>query len=618
MSDTDDRCPAARALPAGRIRAGRPVRNRADPAGVRLGLLVAAGARARAGRRGDVPDRAGRDARAAAVRGRRRRGGRDGVHAGRPGRRVQPGHRLRLPAHRRDRHGAQRRRRPLRAARRAGRTPPAAAVRACGASARGDQGQRARHPPGQQLLLAGGVRDRPADLGGGVDPGRQLVVLSPTQARPGTPGRGGARGDLLLRGRPRAGWVGWARRARRDGHARGRVPARLLHRPGPADRRAGRGPGRRRRAGAARLPRPVDGGARLRLVLPERAGGPRAAAVDGVLRRSRARLDPAELGRPAAGPEAADVRGRREPGGAVRLTVGQALVRFLVAQHSERDGVRQRFFAGCWGIFGHGNVAGLGEALLEASNELRYYQGRNEQAMVHAAVGYARMKDRLQAFACTSSIGPGATNMVTGAALATVNRIPVLLLPGDVFATRAASPLLQELEDPRTLDVSVNDCLRPVSPSFARIWPPPQPPAAPLPALRVLPAPAATGAVPIPPPQHTAAEAHDWPEELFADRVWRIRRPRPEPQAMAEAVAAIRRSGRPLLVAGGGVHYSDATAALRELAEQTGIPVAETQAGKGALPYDHPAALGAIGATGTTAANATAREADLVIGAGTR
>jgi 3D-(3,5/4)-trihydroxycyclohexane-1,2-dione acylhydrolase (decyclizing) len=302
----------------------------------------------------------------------------------------------------------------------------------------------------------------------------------------------------------------------------------------------------------------------------------------------------------------------------VRLTVGQALVRFLTVQHSERDGARRRFFAGCWGIFGHGNVAGLGEALLEQSGELRYYQARNEQAMVHAAVGYARMKDRLQAFACTSSIGPGATNMVTGAALATVNRIPVLLLPGDVFATRAAGPLLQELEDPRTLDVSVNDCLRPVSRYFDRIWRPEQLPAALLQAMRVLTDPAETGAVTIALPQDTAAEAHDWPGELFEARVWRIPRPRPEPQALAEAAHAIRQSRRPLLVAGGGVHYSDATAALRALAEQTGIPVAETQAGKGALPYDHPAALGAIGATGTAAANATAREADLVIGVGTR
>jgi 3D-(3,5/4)-trihydroxycyclohexane-1,2-dione acylhydrolase (decyclizing) len=302
----------------------------------------------------------------------------------------------------------------------------------------------------------------------------------------------------------------------------------------------------------------------------------------------------------------------------LRLTVGQAVVKFLVAQYSERDGVRHRFFAGCWGIFGHGNVSGIGQALLEASAELRYYQARNEQAMVHASVGYARMKDRLQAFACTSSIGPGATNMVTGAALATVNRIPVLLLPGDVFATRAASPLLQELEDPRSHDVSVNDCLRPVSRYFDRIWRPEQLPAALLQAMRVLTDPAETGAVTIALPQDTAAEAHDWPDALFDDRVWRIPRPRPEPQTLAEVADAVRHSQRPLLVAGGGVHYSDATAALRRLAEQTGIPVAETQAGKGALPFDHPAALGAIGATGTTAANAIAREADLVIGVGTR
>ena len=302
----------------------------------------------------------------------------------------------------------------------------------------------------------------------------------------------------------------------------------------------------------------------------------------------------------------------------MRLTTGQALIRFLAAQYSERDGVRQRFFAGCWGIFGHGNVSGIGQALLEEHDALRYYQARNEQAMVHASVGYARMKNRLQAFACTSSIGPGATNMVTGAALATVNRIPVLLLPGDVFATRSASPLLQELEDPRTLDVSVNDCLRPVSRYFDRIWRPEQLPAALLQAMRVLTDPAETGAVTIALPQDTAAEAWDWPDVLFGDRVWRIARPRPEPQVLAEVAEAVRRSRRPLIVAGGGVHYSDATGALRRFAEQTGIPVAETQAGKGALPFDHPAALGAIGATGTTAANAIARESDLVIGVGTR
>lgn len=302
----------------------------------------------------------------------------------------------------------------------------------------------------------------------------------------------------------------------------------------------------------------------------------------------------------------------------MRLTVGQALVRFLTVQYSERDDVRQPLFAGCWGIFGHGNVAGLSQALLEAGDSFRYYQARNEQAMVHAAAGYARMTNRLQTFACTSSIGPGATNMVTGAALATINRLPVLLLPGDVFATRVANPVLQELEDPRTLDVSVNDCLRPVSRYFDRIWRPEQLPAALLQAMRVLTDPAETGAVTLALPQDTAVEAYDWPSELFQVRVWRIPRTFPEPQAIAQAAEAIRSSRQPLIVAGGGVHYSDAADALRSFAELTGVPVAETQAGKGALRYDHPAALGAIGATGTVAANSIAAEADLVIGVGTR
>ncbi len=302
----------------------------------------------------------------------------------------------------------------------------------------------------------------------------------------------------------------------------------------------------------------------------------------------------------------------------MRLTVAQALVRFLTVQHSERDGVSRRFFAGCFGIFGHGNIAGIGQALLEAGDDLRYYQGRNEQAMVHAAAGYARASHRLQAFACTSSIGPGATNMVTGAALATVNRLPVLLLPGDVFATRPASPVLQELEDPRSADVSVNDCFRPVSAYFDRIWRPEQLPTALLHAMRVLTDPAATGAVTLALPQDTATEAFDWPDELFAQRTWRVPRPAPEPELVQEAAAAIRVSRRPLLVAGGGVRYSEATAVLSRFAAQTGIPVAETQAGKGSLDFGHPCAVGAIGATGTTAANALAAEADLVIGAGTR
>jgi 3D-(3,5/4)-trihydroxycyclohexane-1,2-dione acylhydrolase (decyclizing) len=301
-----------------------------------------------------------------------------------------------------------------------------------------------------------------------------------------------------------------------------------------------------------------------------------------------------------------------------RLTVGQAIVRFLAAQRSERDGQERPFFAGCFGIFGHGNVAGLGQALLEDRHLLRYHQARNEQAMVHTAVGFARMSDRLQAFACTTSIGPGATNLVTGAALATVNRIPVLLLPGDVFATRAAGPVLQELEDFGSHDVSVNDALRPVSRYWDRINRPEQLPSALMAAMRVLTDPAETGAVTLALPQDVQAEAYDWPDDLLAERTWHIPRPLPEPAALGRAARAIRRARRPLVVAGGGVIYSGATSELRKLAEDTGIPVAETQAGKGSLPWDHPASAGAIGVTGSTAANALARQADLVLGVGTR
>jgi 3D-(3,5/4)-trihydroxycyclohexane-1,2-dione acylhydrolase (decyclizing) len=302
----------------------------------------------------------------------------------------------------------------------------------------------------------------------------------------------------------------------------------------------------------------------------------------------------------------------------VRLTVAQALVRFLAAQEVERDGKRQRFFAGCLGIFGHGNVAGLGQALLEAGAELPYYLARNEQAMVHTAVGYARMSDRLRTFACTTSIGPGATNLVTGAAVATTNRIPVLLLPGDVFATRRANPVLQELEDPTSLDVSVNDCLRPVSRYFDRVWRPEQLAAALLNAMRVLTDPAETGAVTLALPQDLATEAFEVPEGLLEARVWRVRRPPAEPELVDAVAAMVRASRRPLIVAGGGVIYSGATEALARLARATGLPVAETQAGKGALRFDHPASIGALGTTGTTAANEVAREAELVIGIGTR
>ncbi|PZS03737.1 MAG: 3D-(3,5/4)-trihydroxycyclohexane-1,2-dione acylhydrolase (decyclizing), partial [Pseudonocardiales bacterium] len=241
----------------------------------------------------------------------------------------------------------------------------------------------------------------------------------------------------------------------------------------------------------------------------------------------------------------------------MRLTVAQALVRFLAAQYSERDGQRHRLIEGCFGIFGHGNVAGIGAALLESELDdparLPYRQARNEQGMVHAAAGFARMRNRLSTLACTTSIGPGATNMITGAALATVNRLPVLLLPGDVFATRVADPVLQQLEDPRTFDISVNDAFRPVSRFFDRIWRPEQLPAALLAAMRVLTDPAETGAVTLALPQDVQAQAFDWPDELLADRVWHVARPVPEPAALARAVAAIRSARNPLIVAGGGV-----------------------------------------------------------------
>src|SRR5436190_11829308 len=302
----------------------------------------------------------------------------------------------------------------------------------------------------------------------------------------------------------------------------------------------------------------------------------------------------------------------------IRLTAAQALVRFLAAQRVERDGVEHRFFGGCFGIFGHGNVAGIGQALLESPELLTYYQSRNEQAMVHAAVGYARMRDRLGALVCTTSIGPGATNMVTGAALATINRLPVLLVPGDVFASRRSDPVLQQLEVPWSGDVSVNDAFRPVSRYFDRIWRPEQLLAAAPQAMRVLVSPAETGAVTLAFPQDVQAEAYEYPDEFFAKRVWHVPRTLPDEELLAEATARIRRAHRPLIVAGGGVIYSGATEALRSFCEATGIPVAETQAGKGSLPYDHPSSLGAIGVTGTFAANGVAAQADLVLGIGTR
>ncbi|MGY5106028.1 3D-(3,5/4)-trihydroxycyclohexane-1,2-dione acylhydrolase (decyclizing) [Streptomyces sp. 900105245] len=301
-----------------------------------------------------------------------------------------------------------------------------------------------------------------------------------------------------------------------------------------------------------------------------------------------------------------------------RLTVAQALVRFLAAQYTERDGERRRLIGATWGIFGHGNVAGLGQALVEYAGVMPYHQGRNEQSMVHAAVGYARQSGRLSTHAVTTSIGPGATNLVTGAALATVNHLPVLLLPGDVFATRPADPVLQQLEVPYAGDVSVNDTLRPVSRYFDRVTRPEQLIPSALQAVRVLTDPVETGAVTLALPQDVQAEAYDWPEEFFAERVWTVRRPGADPTELAEAVRAIRAARRPLVVAGGGVHHSRAEAALAEFAATTRIPVASTQAGKGSLRHDHPQDVGGIGHTGTATADELARTADLVIGVGTR
>ncbi|MGV9869759.1 3D-(3,5/4)-trihydroxycyclohexane-1,2-dione acylhydrolase (decyclizing) [Rhodococcus koreensis] len=313
--------------------------------------------------------------------------------------------------------------------------------------------------------------------------------------------------------------------------------------------------------------------------------------------------------------------------GTVHLTVAQATIRFLASQYVERDGERTKFFAGCFGIFGHGNVAGLGQALLQAEidaveagtePELPYVLGRNEQAMVHSAVAYARQKDRLQTWAVSASVGPGSTNMLTGAALATINRLPVLLLPADTFATRASAPVLQELELPSSGDVTVNDAFKPLSRYFDRVWRPEQLPSALLGAMRVLTDPVETGAATVAIPQDVQAEAFDWPESMFAERTWHVARPLPEKSAIARAADVIRSAKKPLIVAGGGLIYSGATDTLASFVESTGIPVGQSQAGKGSLPYDHPQSVGAIGSTGTTAANALATEADVIIGIGTR
>lgn len=301
-----------------------------------------------------------------------------------------------------------------------------------------------------------------------------------------------------------------------------------------------------------------------------------------------------------------------------KLTTAQALIRYLSRQYVRRDDLEIPFFAGVWGIFGHGNVAGIGQALQQFSTEIRYYQSRNEQAQVHAAVAYAKHKNRMQTFACTSSIGPGATNMITGAALATVNRIPVLLLPGDIFAERIQAPVLQQIEWEHSQDISANDAFKPVSRYWDRIYRPEQLITALPEAMRVLTSPADTGAVTLAMPQDTQTEAFDYPAAMFEKRVWTIPRNRPDTSQVHQAAQWIREAHQPMIIAGGGVHYSEANAALEALVNATGIPIGETQAGKGSLPYNHPFNLGAVGSTGTAGANITAREADLIIGIGTR
>jgi 3D-(3,5/4)-trihydroxycyclohexane-1,2-dione acylhydrolase (decyclizing) len=301
-----------------------------------------------------------------------------------------------------------------------------------------------------------------------------------------------------------------------------------------------------------------------------------------------------------------------------RLTAAQAAVRFLSQQFITLDGAEVPFFAGVWAIFGHGNVAGLGEALHAARDVLPTYRAHNEQGMAHAAIAYAKQMRRRRAMVCTTSIGPGATNMVTAAALAHVNRLPVLFLPGDVFAGRGPDPVLQQIEAFGDGAVSANDCFRPVSRYFDRITRPEQLLAALPRAMAVLTDPADCGPVTLALCQDVQTEAYDWPEGFFQRRVWSIRRQPPDPRELEALIARLRAAKRPLIVAGGGVLYSGAEGALAEFAARTGVGVAETQAGKGALAWDHPAALGAIGVTGSSVANAAAAEADLVVGIGTR
>lgn len=305
------------------------------------------------------------------------------------------------------------------------------------------------------------------------------------------------------------------------------------------------------------------------------------------------------------------------PGKTKRLTTAQATIEFLRNQYAERDGIETPFFAGCFGIFGHGNVGGIGQALFQYP-DFTYYQSRNEQAMVHTAIAYAKMKNRLGAFACTTSIGPGATNMVTGAATATINRLPVLLLPGDIFAGRNVDPVLQQLEYNYSKDISVNDCFKPVSKYWDRINRPEQIIPALMQAMRILTCPAETGAVTISLPQDVQAEAFDFPLSFFKKRIWSIPRARADKKILQDAAGIISRAKRPVIIAGGGVIYSDACRELKKLVNRTGIPVVETYAGKGSLGFDEPQNLGAAGVTGTPGAIEACKNADVVIGIGTR
>ena len=300
-----------------------------------------------------------------------------------------------------------------------------------------------------------------------------------------------------------------------------------------------------------------------------------------------------------------------------RLTVAQATIAYLKNQYVERDGVQNKFFAGCLGILGHGNVAGIGQALHQ-NLDFPYYVARNEQGMVHTAAAFARVKNRLQTFVCTSSIGPGATNMLTGAAAATINRIPVLLIPGDIFATRQVAPVLQQLESNLSQDISVNDCFKPVSKYWDRINRPEQLITSLPEVMRVLTSQAETGTVTLSIPQDVQAEAYDFPVEMFQKRVWYVGRTMPDNTLLSRAIQQIKDSKRPMIIAGGGTIYSDATAILKKLVNRTGIPVAESFAGKGSLDYNEPQNLGAAGVTGTPGAIEIAKEADLVIGIGTR